>query len=96
MKTVEITEKRYLELVEAELELQALNSGGVDNWQWHWESRHDFLKFLRTECYDKEIIEKYCNEHQCDIDDLYFEDFAYIELSLEQWRREIKPEPCVE
>ena len=60
MKIVEITEKRYLELVEAELELQALNSGGVDNWQWYCESRHDYLKFLREEGYSKEDIIKYC------------------------------------
>ena len=80
MKTVEITEKRYLELVEAELELQALNSGGVDNWSWHGESQHDYLKFLREEGYPKEDIIKYCQENDCDIEDLEFSDFARIEL----------------
>ena len=80
MKIVEITEKRYLELVEAELELQALNSGGVDNWQWYCESRHDYLKFLREEGYSKEDIIKYCQENHCDIEDLEFSDFARIEL----------------
>lgn len=80
MKTVTITERRYLELVEAELELQALNSGGVDNWSWHWESCYDYLKFLREEGYPKEDIIKYCQENDCDIEDLRFSDFAKIEL----------------
>ena len=36
--SVEISKKRYEELLEAEKELNALHAGGVDNWEWYHES----------------------------------------------------------
>lgn len=36
-----ISRKEYVDLVRDSYELNALNNGGVDNWEWHWESRKD-------------------------------------------------------
>ena len=39
-----ITKSQLVELLMAEAKLNALESGGVDNWEWYGESRKDFLK----------------------------------------------------
>lgn len=80
---VKIPQKRYLELVEAELRLNALDSSGVDNWTWYDESIHNYLEFLQTEGYPIADINKYCHEHNCELEDLEFSDFAEIEMSGE-------------
>lgn len=49
MKTYKISEKRLRELLEAEITLSALNSGGVDNWEWYGVSINDFLEFWLDE-----------------------------------------------
>ena len=38
-----ITEKRLLELLEAELKLICLERDGVDNWEWYMEGAARFL-----------------------------------------------------
>lgn len=38
-----VDEKRLKELLAAELELQQLETGGVDNWSWYGEGRKEFL-----------------------------------------------------
>lgn len=38
---IEITEERYEELLDAEKKLDALEAGGVDNWQWYGDSLKD-------------------------------------------------------
>nr|CAI3971124.1 host RecBCD nuclease inhibitor [Ochrobactrum phage ORM_20] len=38
---VVISRKEYVELVRDSHELNALENGGVDNWEWHWESKKD-------------------------------------------------------
>lgn len=38
-----ITEKRLLELFETEARYEALQSGGVDNWEWYGEANRDYL-----------------------------------------------------
>lgn len=38
-----IDEERLIELLAAELELQQLEWGGVDNWCWYGVGRKDFL-----------------------------------------------------
>lgn len=40
-KNVTISRDRYLELLEAEAVLAALESGGVDNWMWYDDSIAD-------------------------------------------------------
>lgn len=39
-----ITETRLRELLEAEARLEALEYGGVDNWEWCDDSLHNWLK----------------------------------------------------
>lgn len=52
---VKIT-KRYLETLErAQAKLQALEAGGVDNWEWYGESLKEFRKEEQTD----ELIENY-------------------------------------
>lgn len=45
----EVDETRLAELLAAELELEALNAGGVDNWEWCGDSIHDALQGLRAQ-----------------------------------------------
>ena len=48
--TIKISEEKLKELLSAWHELMALNFGGVDNWEWGWQARHDY-------------IDEYVNEH---------------------------------
>lgn len=52
-----ITETRLRELLEAEARLEALEYGGVDNWAWHDDSLHDWLKEFKewNNIQDKDI-----------------------------------------
>lgn len=38
-----VSEKRLKRLLAAELKLQQLEAGGVDNWSWYGEGREEFL-----------------------------------------------------
>lgn len=38
-----VSEKRLKKLLAAELELQQLEAGGVDNWSYYGEGREEFL-----------------------------------------------------
>lgn len=40
-ETVTISKKVYEALLRSKLELDALHSGGVDNWEWYHESLKD-------------------------------------------------------
>lgn len=42
-KYYKISKKRLLELLEADAKLEALESGGVDNWEWCGVSISDYL-----------------------------------------------------
>lgn len=42
--TVTIPATRYEELLRSEKKLCALESGGVDNWEWYGESLREFYK----------------------------------------------------
>lgn len=44
-----VSEKRLKELILAELNLSALEQGGVDNWPWYGDSVSDFLNCLSEE-----------------------------------------------
>ncbi len=39
-----INKKRLEDLLRTEKKLQALENGGVDNWEWYWESLKEFNK----------------------------------------------------
>lgn len=42
-KYYKISETRLKELLKAELELDQLEAGGVDNWPWYGEGRQEFF-----------------------------------------------------
>lgn len=44
-KFVKVPIKRYLELEESESRLNALESGGVDNWDWYGDSLENLEEF---------------------------------------------------
>jgi hypothetical protein len=41
METVTITKKEYSDLLKSQKKLEALESGGVDNWEWYDQSLQD-------------------------------------------------------
>lgn len=41
---LKITADRYKTLIEAWHELRALRFGGVDNWEWEWQARQDYIQ----------------------------------------------------
>lgn len=43
-KMVKITKSKLIRLLNAEMELEALQAGGVDNWTWYSESFHDYVE----------------------------------------------------
>ena len=44
--TVTITESEYNRLMRDSYQLQLLEAGGVDNWEWYGESLADYWKAL--------------------------------------------------
>ena len=63
-----VEEKKLKELIESQLKLTALKSGGVDNWEWYGESR-------------KEIIKEYFpNKNEEELDDYSFKNCAELIL----------------
>ena len=43
MKGYILTEDELRKLIHSHLKLTALESGGVDNWEWYGESLYDFI-----------------------------------------------------
>ena len=43
MKHYIVSEKELLKLLKGYFYSRALVSGGVDNWEWEFDSRHDFI-----------------------------------------------------
>lgn len=62
---IQVEESRLAELLREEWKLQALEAGGVDNWEWYDESlfHPDEGKTLNDieNMSDREIIEKFRN-----------------------------------
>lgn len=69
MKSVMIDEKRLKQLERAYGKLQALEAGGVDNWEWYSESLRDWNKENELE----ELIENMVN----DFDDIMVDGVDY-------------------
>lgn len=64
-----IGEKDLLELLESHYRLAALESGGVDNWEWYSDSCADFVNDYM---HDNGIK----NPEDVEIEDFWFEDIA--------------------
>ena len=60
-KYYKISEELLVELMTDSLALAALESGGVDNWEWYGESRCDFLDEAGAEDFD-ELAEREVKE----------------------------------
>lgn len=65
-KTICITEEQYQQLVTDSITLAALQNGGVDNWEWHWEVINNFIyEYLRE---NREDFLKYATHMGIDIE----------------------------
>ena len=54
-----IERKKLISLISDSLKLQALENGGVDNWEWYGVSLTDFLDEENADDFD-EIAERLC------------------------------------
>ena len=63
--TVKIEQRKLLDLLEAYFKLAALESGGVDNWEWYGDSlcqylQEDEMNRLQDDDYDfRDMAENY-------------------------------------
>ena len=66
MNEIRVSTTRLAQLEKAEKKLQALEAGGVDNWEWYSESLKDFfVEEEREELLDKILentIQVFCEE----------------------------------
>ena len=79
MEEYRISREELLELLEARNRLAALESGGVDNWDWYSDSFHEYLK----EDYEnnREVYVKEFNIDPEDEDEFKM-DFGFHEVAL--------------
>lgn len=68
MKYYKVSEKDLKYLIESRARLEALESGGVDNWSWYCDANSDYLADMKEE-YDIPMEE-----------DLDFKDIANREI----------------
>lgn len=73
MKYYKITEDELLNFIESSMRLYALQSGGVDNWEWYGVSLDNFIK------YNKENYSIF-KGRGIDPEDIDFSDLAKAEL----------------
>ena len=60
---VKIKVKELKELLEAEVKLNALECGGVDNWEWYGEAFSDYLGFdNKYDSWDELIENEYSED----------------------------------
>lgn len=83
---ITISRERMKELLVAEMTLAALESGGVDNWEWHGYAMREYLDMILGD-YDKEDFMRWVDEHKNEdqtreefIDDMGIEDFVDYEM----------------
>lgn len=76
-----------IELIAAQLKLIALESGGVDNWEWYGTSMCEFRDQLPND-YGSQFWDWVRNEKAADetvdefVEDMSFEDFARYEVDI--------------
>jgi len=58
-----ISEKRVKELLKKERKLQALEAGGVDNWEWYGESLKEMVKEDEVEELVRDFVERDLHEN---------------------------------
>jgi hypothetical protein len=52
VESITIPREQYFSLKRSEAMLQALEAGGVDNWDWHSEAYRDYMKSIKGEPWD--------------------------------------------
>ena len=82
MKYYKITEDELLNFIESNMRLCALQSGGVDNWEWYGVSLGDFIE------YNKENYSMF-KGRGIDPEDIDFSDLAKAELKDNWFGKEI-------
>jgi hypothetical protein len=75
-----ISKKRLLKLLEADAKLEALENGGVDNWEWSGASMSDYLLSY--------IQEIHPDMEDDDKDDFWFDSIAEERLKNYEKSRE--------
>lgn len=76
-----------IELIAAQMRLNALEAGGVDNWSWYGDSLYEALKSM-PECYDNHfwdwVRSRKANDETVDdyVEGMNFEDYAQYEVDL--------------
>lgn len=73
MKYYKIAEDELLNFIESNMRLCALQSGGVDNWEWYGVSLNNFIE------YNKESYSMF-KSRGIDPEDIDFSDMAKAEL----------------
>ena len=76
MKYYKISEKDLLELLANDLTLGHLEAGGVDNWSWYGEGRHEYLEEVASAFLTKEEMPEDLNEE--DVAKLILNNFEEI------------------
>lgn len=61
--TKQLSEKRINELLKAERKLNALEAGGVDNWEWYGESLREFFAENEIEDLVRTFVERDLKEN---------------------------------
>lgn len=79
-KMYQITEERLRELLEIEARYDALENGGVDNWEQYGAALSDFIEAYCDEPEVRSSLKDLESEGEC-TDDFWFEDVAELELS---------------
>lgn len=89
--TVTISKDEYVELLRESIILTALESGGVDNWDWYGASIHDFVKDsvqYYMDKYEEKFLKWVCENKDSDqtvddfIEEMGIEDCVDFELTL--------------
>lgn len=76
MKKYIISENKLRQLLKDEIKLEALEHGGVDNWEWYGDSIQDYLKECNVEEIE-DLIEKEL--------EIYSEVKPYTPIDLEKF-----------
>ena len=74
-----VSRSDLLEMIEAQMRLAALESGGVDNWEWYGESLRDFLREDFEE--NKEEYIKFFNLKDEEEIEEFKEDFEFAAMA---------------
>lgn len=82
---IAVTPAYLADLIYDSMKLTALESGGVDNWEWYGESISEYMKEL-PQCYGQKFYDWVAQEKTADetfddyIDDMSLRDYAEYEV----------------